>query len=147
MAYDITQDFMDPLVSQKGVEVEFFGGAILIIASDENPKYKAEVSRSAQGNKVRLETTNEETVELVKKITCDAMARHILLGWRGIVDADGAEVPYSREQAFDYLMRSSRLRDFVQAEAGKSSNFHALKADDVGKPSLGALSGVPSLES
>ena len=140
MAYDISQDFTDKNLVSEGVRVEFFGGSFLHIASTESPKYKAALSRLAQQNKVRLDTTNEDTVELVRKITCECMAKHILLGWEGIADASG-EVPYSREKAFEYLMGSSKLRDFVTAEAERTSNFQAVTAEEVGKPSAGPSNG------
>lgn len=141
MAYDISQDFTDKNLIAEGVKVEFFGGSFLHIASTESPKYKAALSRLAQQNKVRLDTTNEDTVELVRKITCECMAKHILLGWEGIADGTGQEVPYSREKAFEYLMGSSKLRDFVQAEADRTSNFQVVTAEEVGKPSAGPSSG------
>lgn len=144
MAYDITQDFTDASLVTDGVWVDFFGGSRLLVASTDSPKYKAHLSRLAQKNKVRLDSTNEETVGLVQKITCESLAKHVLLGWEGIAEKDGSPVPYSKEKAFEYLMGSTKLRDFVQSESDRTSNFQVIEAEEVGKPSAGASSGEPT---
>lgn len=141
--YDITKDFTDAGLVSEGIWVEFFGGARLKIASTDSPKYKAHLSRLAQKNKVRLDTTNEETILLVQAITCESLAKYVLLGWEGIVE-NGEPVVYSRDKAYEYLMASSKLRDFVQAEADRTSNFQTVTAEEVGKPSPGPSSGAIS---
>lgn len=142
MAFDLSSTYVNNDTSENGVWVEFFGGSRLRIASTENPRYRAALAKKGRANKIRLEgEPNADTIRLTTEITCQAMADFILLDWEGII-VDGKEFPYSKANAFEALMKSTQLRDFVSDQGGSASLFQGVTADEVGKPSTGSSDGL-----
>lgn len=142
MSFDLSSTYLNDDSAENGVWVDFFEGARLRIASSENPKYKAALAKQARANKIKLDgDPHPDTVRLTTRITCRAMADHILLDWEGI-QVNNQDFPYSKQNAFDALLKSPQLRDFVSDQAGSNSLFQGLTADDVGKPSTGSSGGL-----
>lgn len=123
MAFRIEDDVFDPALSDEGVWVDFFNGSKLKIGSTENKKYKAMLAKMAKAHKLQLDTTNEDSFELVNRITCECLAKHVLLDWSGISMEGKENLPYSIADGIKALTLSSKLRDFVVEQAGTPSNF------------------------
>lgn len=142
MAFNLSATFINDETAENGVWVDFFEGARLLIASAENPKYKAALAKQARANKIKLDgDPHPDTVRLTTKITCRAMADHILLNWEGITLDDGSEFQYSKANAFEALLKSPQLRDFVSDQANSATLFQGVTPDDVGKHSTGNSDG------
>lgn len=129
--FDLDQDVFDPEMSDKGTTVEFFNGSTLTLASTENKRYKSLLARKAKQHKLQLDTTNEDSFELVNRITCEALAKHVLLGWTGINFKGKQNVPYTIEVGIEALMASKTLREFVIDQAGTAANFQKTVVDTV----------------
>lgn len=139
--FDISNTFIDDKAAENGVRVPFYEDAVLIIASSENPKYRAALAKSARANKIKLDgEPHADTVRMTTQITCKAMADHILLGWEGITEG-GQPVEYSKAKAYEYLLKSPQLREFVSDQAGSDQLFNSISAEEVGKPSTGSSAG------
>lgn len=123
MAFRIEDDVFDPSMSDEGVWVDFFNGSKLKIGSTENKKYKSALAKMAKSHKLQLDSSNEDSFELVNRITCECLAKHVLLDWTG-VSMEGVEnIAYSVATGVKALTLSSKLRDFVVEQAGTPSNF------------------------
>ena len=84
-------------------------------------------TRAARG-----QTPSDEEIETAEK---KAMARHCLVGWRGIEDDDGKPIPYSERQALAYFddPKTYDLYRFVRtvAQVEAVANLEAVE-DDAG---------------
>lgn len=137
MAFNLTDTFSDEEKQTSGVWVEFYEGSSLLIASKNSSKYKAYLANLARKNKVRIgkKKVSEETMRLMEDITCEAMSKHLLLGWKGIsMSGDGEETPYSSEAAKVALLNSSELFEFVDDAAEDSARFEIEQAEELKKP-------------
>ena len=122
MSFDLDQQFFDPEMSEHGVWIDFYSGSRLKLTSVENKKYKATLARLGKRYRLQLDSSNEDSFELVNKITCEALANHVLLDWEGIT-INGKDTPYSPKVGQEALMKSQKLRDFVQEQAALPDNF------------------------
>ena len=145
--FEITDTFIDDDVATKGVWQEFFKGSELLIASAENPSYRAALAKGGRSNKVKLDgDPTSDTVTLTKKVTAQAMAQYLLLDWKGLTKG-GEPLPYSRTEAFELLMKSPQLFDSVQEKANDESLFRGTTIEDAKKPSTGTSDGDQSANS
>lgn len=86
----------------QGVWVPIGDGARLLIARLNNEHYKQvflNVSRPFK-TQVRTGTINEEQAE---EILRECYSKAILLGWDGLQDDEGNDIPYSQEKAYELL--------------------------------------------
>jgi hypothetical protein len=142
MAFEISSTFMDEVSSEGGVWVDFYESARLLIASTESPKYRAALAKLARANKVRLDSEpHPDNVKLTTHITCKAMAEHVLLGWENIL-MGGKPIEYTKQQAYDILIKSPQLRDFVADQAGTQSLFRGAAPEEIAKNSAGSSGGA-----
>ena len=122
MSFDLETEYFDFSMSESGVWLDFYNGSKLKLSSIDNKKYKATLARLGKRYRLQLDSSNEDSFELVNKITCEALASHILMDWSGIM-INGKEVEYSPKIGQDALMKSQKLRDFVQEQAALAANF------------------------
>lgn len=134
--FDLDSLFVDPAQGEEGVWVDFYSGSQLKIAYSENKKYKARLAKLAKQHRLELDDSNEESYELIQRITCQAMAENLLLDWKGIV-IGGVEKPYTKELGFQALASYPKLREFVSEKAADPQTFKAKTVERVKKPSSG----------
>lgn len=107
-----------------GVWVEFAEGCDLRIARLNNPGWEAFIAKEAERR--RRWRSRDET----KSIEIKAYARHILKDWRGLIDDDGTEIPYSVETAKQILTDYPDLREFVILVAQDNDRFRTEARED-----------------
>lgn len=91
------------------------------VASIRSPLYKTAIMRLKRH---RAEDLRLNDPEIIKEITCKAMAEAILLDWQG------ADIEYSKESAFDTLMEYEVFREEISELAATDDNY---KPDDISK--------------
>lgn len=129
----VGQRFSDLFVTDKkkevsGVELEIGKDMYVTVARMRTPAYGRAVSAASQAKRFILSRKDAAAEEAATKIIVDAMAKHILLGWRGILDNADKEIPYSEAKARELLMAQD-FREGITALADDMENFKA-KADD-----------------
>lgn len=135
--FNLDSDVFDAELSEEGVWVDFYSGSQLKLASTDNKKYKATLAKSARKHRLLLDQTNDDQFELVQRITCEALAKHVLLDWKGIHMGGVENVPYSVEKGIQALLKSARLREFVTEQAALASNFQKVVEKEVADFLLG----------
>lgn len=135
--FELDSLFVDPEVGQEGVWVDFYGGSQLKLASIESMKYKSTMAKLARQHRIQLDEANEDSTELVQKITAEALAKCVLLDWKGI-QIDGKPVPYTWQVGMDAIQKSSKFRDFVSERAADTSLFKKQLVEEVKKPLSGS---------
>lgn len=143
MGLNIKKSFAtDPKLEADGVWMEVGDGASLLIARTGNPKHSELVARHVRPIARRIEkglVPKEKTRKLLAKI----YARSILLGWKGIEDETGAEIPYSAAKAEELLHDLPDFFDLVQSLADDRAAFRAEEIEEDAKH-LGEGSGGKS---
>jgi hypothetical protein len=66
----------------------------------------------------------------IAEATMKAMAKHVLVGWSGIV-IDGNEIEYSEENAYNLLKNDKDAREFISAYSQKVSNYFEEKKESL----------------
>ncbi len=106
---------------KEGVWKTLPSGLRVKVASIRNPRYEAEIIRLKRLYSTEHNLTDPETI---KKITCQAMAKEILIDWKGAEDSKtGKEVPYSRETAEQMLNKYTIFREQVSVVAANDNNY------------------------
>jgi hypothetical protein len=137
--FNLGELMVDEGVSKKGVWVDYLGGSQLLIASTSATTYKTRLSKLARENRLTLDDSNPDNFKAIQRITCQALAETVLLGWKGIhwPDENGEikkNIPYSPALGQEALMKVDHLRNFVSEEAGKPAHFKKEVAEAAKKP-------------
>lgn len=114
----------DTELELNGVWVEIGDGTTLCVARLYNDRYN-EALRGAMKPHKRQVLDNESSLEIMISVE----ARTVLLGWEGVTEDDGKDVPYSIEKAKEYL----HVRDFrklVLEIAGSMETYKAQERED-----------------
>lgn len=136
--FNLGELMVDEAVSKNGVWVDYLGGSKLLIASSSSTVYKTKLSKLARENRLTLDDSNPDNFKAIQRITCQALAEAVLLGWKGIHWPDETghvteNVTYSPALGQEALLKVDHLRNFVSEEAGKPSHFKKEVAELVKK--------------
>lgn len=139
VGFNLGDLMVDETVSQKGVWIDYLSGSKLLIASTSSSAYKAKLAKLARENRLSLDDSNPDSAKAIQRITCQALAETVLLGWKGIhwPDESGEvkkNIPYSPALGQEALMKVDHLRNFVSEEAGKPAHFKKEAAEAAKKP-------------
>jgi hypothetical protein len=123
--FNLDDYFFDADLSKEGVWVNFFNGSAIKLAAHENSRHQADRSRLARKHRLQLDQANDASPELVMQITCECLAKHVLLDWKNINLGNETNVPYTIERGILALKKSQKLREFVTEQSSLASNFQA----------------------
>lgn len=116
----------------KGTLVPFMGEASLRIARFGSHPFNKMLSAAYKENEKIIKSGSEQGEIVAKQNMVFVMANHVLVGWEGVVDEKGNEVPYSVEAAEEYL-KIDEIYDFVEQESKKHENFRIKSVQDLGE--------------
>lgn len=108
----------DANLERQGKWVDF-DDARFLIASNNNAAYRRVIARLARTK--YQQALRKQDIAAQEKMTIDAMAETILLGWENVKDGD-TELPYSIENA-RRLLEIPAIREFVAVESQNIANF------------------------
>lgn len=135
MSFNLNSTFTDGNLEREGVWVDYFEGSQLKIASKESPEYKAYLARLAQRHKLKIGgKPRPETMTLMKDVMSDAMAKYLLLDWKGISLNGEEKTPYSYATGKMVLLNSAELYEFVDNAAEDHAQFRREEEEAVKKP-------------
>jgi hypothetical protein len=129
---DLSSISLDPNSGSNGKWFNFFGDAKLKLASSDNPAYKGALAKLAREHRVELDDANPDQYDTITSITCQALARFVLLDWKNI-SVGNKETPYSQELGAVALKESPKLYEFVTAKAGDISHFSQSEIEEAKK--------------
>ena len=119
---DISREFLtDTSKETKGVEVPF-GDAIFVIARSGTFAYNKAVNALFRRHEKELKLKNEIADQLNDKLMAEVMAKHVLVGWSGVVE-NGVPLEYSSLAAQRMLM----IKDFRAWVLEKANDMSAYK--------------------
>lgn len=116
---DILKEFeTDEKLEVTGARKQY-KGATFLVARAHNENFLKEYSRLSQEHSDVLLAGGEASAKQGEKNTVEAIAKTVLVGWEGVVDSKGKDVPYSVETAIKYL----GVKDFFSLVYGWANNI------------------------
>lgn len=137
--FDINKDPRNREAENKGAWMVYDEETSFLVARRTNPKYQSFISKAWRENeKVLTSKRNyDQSNKLADEFMLEAVAVHLLLDWKGVVDAKGKEVLYSPELAVTVLEEHDDLRALIEEYAENRSNYieeqTSKDADNLGK--------------
>ncbi|MCI0418642.1 MAG: hypothetical protein L0312_05375 [Acidobacteria bacterium] len=107
------------------------GGRIRIArAGGANKKYLRATEKLSRQyrNQIRMGTFSGD---LANKVMQEVFADTVVLGWEGVTDADGTNIPFSRENCMRLFRDLPALWDDVQEQAASVAIFREAELDEV----------------
>ena len=108
-----------------------FGGGKFLIAHTSNLSFQREFNRLQQPYRKQIDR-NRLDPKVSTEIMCKAMAKGLLLDWKGVGES-GKPIDYSEEMAAQVLIANEDLREFVQDFALNLDNFKQEVTEEAGK--------------
>lgn len=126
MTFDINQMRTNRDAENEGVWIDYEGGLRLKIARLQNEaheQFMLEKRRQVQTKK-RVGADADISRAVIKELTIESMARHILLDWDNMVEG-GKRIEYSVEEATRLLTEVPEFYRLVEEESMNIENFRA----------------------
>jgi ssDNA-specific exonuclease RecJ len=122
-------DFFKQFASDEKMEIEgrwvdHDTETSFLVARSGNKHFNRLFSKLYQKNKVVLESKGDAAEAKSDEIMVETFAKTILLGWKGKVEFNGHDLPYSVENAKKLLA----LKDFRRVIASYADDFDSFKA-------------------
>lgn len=120
--------FTDKSLESEGVEVEIRSGAIVKVARTNNPKFKEYLRHLLKPYERQMQRRTMDD-DLLNDLTLRAVAKHVLLGWKGIY-LDNKRVKYSPEKAFELMKEFEDFQEDVVDAASMRETFRATVVEE-----------------
>jgi hypothetical protein len=109
-------------LEENGVWVDLGEGTRLRLARVNNPAYKKVMREKLKPYRTQAARAGISE-EKWKTMTCEVLAKTVLLDWEGWEDEKGKNVPYSEKNAFDMLFGLKDFRSLVVELADQQATF------------------------
>lgn len=124
MSFDLSTLKTDKNLETEGVWVDYLGGSKLLIARNNNSKYRSFVSMKYKQNRMVIDRGGREGDVLAEKIQIEGLARHILLDWQG-VEVEGKPQKYTHELGQKALSEFSDFKSDVETFSNDTTLYSA----------------------
>lgn len=125
--FDINEFRTDVTKQEKGVWIDFGGGAEFKLASLQCKAFQEDFrARTKPYTDVNREIPEKEQ----EQIMIDCLAKHIVLGWKNVFDGE-SEFKYTKDNAKKLLTEMSTVRDMIINESKKMQNFKEAKRREI----------------
>ena len=125
----ITQFKIDGKMETEGVWVPSGGGLELKIARIGNLQYQNYMRKIGKPYSRQLRHGHVDA-SVLDDLTMRSVAKHILLGWRNLQDADGKDIEHSAEKALELLKEYRGLYEMVLEIANDAELFRQEEKED-----------------
>lgn len=119
----------DTTRSEEGTTVDMGDGLHVTVARIGNTKYNEVIKKltAPHTRQIRNKTLADSVFEVIMN---RAYAETILLGWKGLEDEHGKDIPYSTEKAFE-ILSNPEYKDFKDIIVDLASEAEAFRAAEV----------------
>ena len=129
---DLKKNYLTDKVAEiEGIEKDFGDGCFIKIARIGNSAYKKTFQKITKPYQkaIRRGVLSDEIAD---KLLIEAMAKNIVLGWRGMTE-DKDVVPYSVENCIRILTEYPDLKDQINEIANEMESFKMEDDEDIEK--------------
>lgn len=121
----------DKRFEQEGIWYAFSEDTKFLLARAGGSNVRFAKVLEAKTRPYRRQIENESIdLDLANGLLIEAFAEAVLLGWQGVTDADGNDLPYSRENAVKLLKDLPDLFAELRNEATRLSNFRTEEIEE-----------------
>lgn len=120
--------FTDKSLEEEGVEVQLDEDAFITVRRSNNSKFKKLLTSLRKPHEQRIQrgTISQKVLD---GLTVKAVAREVLVGWRGIKDS-GKTVKYSPEAAEKLMIKYEDFQEDVLTAANTRETFRRQVAEE-----------------
>lgn len=119
--FDLSDFKADETAQEKGVWIDFGGGARFKLASLSSKLFQKDFqARIAPYKNVGRDIPEDEQ----EQVMIDCLSKHIVLDWEGVFDGE-KPFKYSKDNCKKLLNEIPKVRDMIINEAQKLQNFKA----------------------
>ncbi|EOV8094045.1 TPA: hypothetical protein NGR52_004200 [Vibrio parahaemolyticus] len=122
MGFELNTLKTDKEKEVNGVWRDYFDGSRLLVARLGNENYRAFIAREYKANRIAIERGGEKADKLALRIQTEALARHVLLDWDGIV-IGGSDTKYTPEIGIEVFNKMPDFKADVENIAGEMSLY------------------------
>jgi len=117
--------------ADQGIALDYGSFSLRIVrAGGANKRYGQELTRRLKPHRRQIDNDTLDNA-VAEKIMAELYADTIVLGWDGVTDADGKELPFSKANCVKLFTDLPDLFRDVQEQAAKVGNFRTEeRADD-----------------
>ena len=129
---NISKYVTDDSLESEGVELDFDGFFITIRrAGGSNIAFQSKMAEiiDSQGKDV---SGKIRKVEDDKQVLYSLFANYIVVGWRGLKDEKGKEIPFSPKNCIDLFNSSDEIYIHVSTQSTQLNNFRNEKVEQSG---------------
>lgn len=120
---------IDKNKSTNGIKANYYG-VTLIITRAGNTKFKHLFRSLIAPHKYQMDNNQSIPEEISEDIMLQCYSQTILVGWKGLKDAEGKEIPYSHAKAYELLKDDDDAYDFVKSQSNSLDSFITKGEDD-----------------
>jgi hypothetical protein len=113
--------FTDKKLEEGGVDVELGDGAVVTVCRTNNPKFREYLNKLRKPYERQIQRGTADQ-DILDKLTRKAVARYVLVGWKGI-EIDGEAVKYSPETAEQIMIDFPDFQEDVLFAANSRETF------------------------
>jgi len=116
----------DPSVESDGVVLDYGDGCRIRVrrAGGANKEYIKALEKFSRSHRFQIQS-NRISFDESRRILVEIYASTIVLGWEGVTDKDGKDLPFSRENCIQLFQDLPDLFQDVQDQAGNAAIFRA----------------------
>lgn len=121
----------DKSAEREGITLDFgpeIGRFVIARAGGANERYKA-AARRIVGPHQRAIDMGLIGDDQARELIAECFAEAVILGWSGVKNAEGQEIPFSKQACKALLLELPDLFDCIRDEATKVSNFLQAKRE------------------
>lgn len=129
----------DNAKERDGVVIEYddLGKITIARAGGANTRYNTAIYQKMQPYRRQLQLKqnklDDKTIKLMRRLNMELFAETVVLGWEGICDAEGVELPFSKEACLNLFNDLPALFDDLLARANDLSTFQAEEIEEDAK--------------
>lgn len=123
---------VDEQKAKDGIWFDYLGGSRLLIAKSGSVAYSKWLSNFMKENETLIKSGTEEGDKKAEEGVVEAVARFELIGWEGIADEEGHDLPYSVEKAKEYLA-IEEVFEFVRQKSTNRELWRVSSTKQLGK--------------
>lgn len=120
----------------QGIDLDYGGGAVITIrrAGGLNKAYGAVFAAKLRPYERQIQTGSMDEAT-ASRLLAEVYAEAVVLDWRGVTDAAGEALAFTRENVVKVLFDLPELFRDLQEQAGKLANFRRAAVEEAAKNS------------
>ena len=115
----------------QGTWVEYAGSQFLI-AHSSNMKFQRVFARLQAPHRSKIDKGTLDP-EMSKNLICKAFSQALILGWKDVIDSEGAPVEFTEDMAYQALMNNPDLLEYVQEVSNNLAYYKDEETAALGK--------------